>query len=272
MANFELSIPVQCVPIWIYYGMKTVGKLFFLWGAVFFLVSFGVMEQEVDPEKKSFWMIFVASSAAMAFMGAMMALVSRFMQKPEISKDLPVFLSLAKTVQIFLIVPAVMLTTSLVPLVLFLSFACDWRIWHEVPEMGTFESVEEIPVMMYRSNTGRKSGPQLETPVETKVSSTFHYRFFTVTPEGEKLSFDSWTTRKLDTSVPFLLERSGSVYRIRGTSAKSFYLDDLERMIIAAMLILTICTLAVVLRGILKLHRFCRRVHPLVMGNAAPQR
>ena len=68
MANFELSIPVQCVPIWIYYGMKTVGKLFFLWGAVFFLVSFGVMEQEVDPEKKSFWMIFVASSAAMAFM------------------------------------------------------------------------------------------------------------------------------------------------------------------------------------------------------------
>ncbi len=253
MANFELPIPAQCVPMWIYYGMKTVAKLFFLWGTIFSMVSFGVMGQEVAPEKKSFWMIFVASSAAMAFMGAMMVLVSRFMQKPEISEDLPVFLTLAKTVRVFLIIPTVMLTTSLILLMLLLVFACDWHVWHEVPETGTFESVEK-------------------TEIFTDEKPVLHYRFFTATPEGEKLSFDSWMTEKLDTSTPFPLERSDSVYRIRGTQAGAFYLDEVGSTIIGAMLILTICTLAVVLRGILKLHRFCLCVSPLVMGNVDPQR
>ena len=115
--------------LYIHYGMKIVGKLFLVTGLLFLLGLWKVLAGVTGAEERTFLMIFVIGSATFAGMGGLLLLVSRFMEKPEISEKTPEILALARLWRVISFAALGIVLFSAVPVLAVFCLTVDARDW-----------------------------------------------------------------------------------------------------------------------------------------------
>ncbi|MDO4573711.1 MAG: hypothetical protein Q4D98_00690 [Planctomycetia bacterium] len=224
--------------LYLYYGMKTVGKLFLSTGIVFLLALWIVLSETAASEERSFLMLFVAVSAMFACGGGLMLIVSRFMQKPEVSENAPAIHVAARTVRWFLGVALFMIVSSIIPLTalfFFLVDTRDWLPWQDVPETGTLQACEE-------------------TNIQSRELSWCRCRFVAKTPEGKEISWESYSPKTFDETTGIPLQRYGSLYQAKG--CQFGILDFTSGFLLVCMLLSYLIFLIFCIHGFWKLRRF----------------
>lgn len=248
MAEFQLPIKSHSVlALWFYYGAKTVGTVFFV-GGLCFLVAVCcrlMMGEGIEAEERKFLTLFAVMSACFAGGGALMLLASLFMKKPEIPENDPKALDelrcTAQTVRWISVIGMLMTATSILPLAamfFFLADMRDWRSWEDVPETGTCVSCKDSHVISD------------DAPLQW-----CHFRV--KTPEGEEITWESYSPKAYSETDVIPLQRSGSLYRARGCQ---FGVVSLEGgAVMGTMLFVFLFFFVVCLRGFLKLSRFLKK-------------
>ena len=226
--------------LYIHYGMKIVGKLFLVTGLLFLLGLWKVLAGVTGAEERTFLMIFVIGSATFAGMGGLLLLVSRFMEKPEISEKTPEILALARLWRVISFAALGIVLFSAVPVLAVFCLtvdARDWLQWQDVTETGTFLSREDTNILAD------------ETPL-------FRCRFQVITPQGEKVEWESYSTETYTEADAVPLQRSGTLYRVRGTQFG--IMDSTSSALLLCMLLGYLTPLILCIQGIRKLGRFVK--------------
>ncbi|MDO4627841.1 MAG: hypothetical protein Q4C70_01525 [Planctomycetia bacterium] len=224
--------------IFLYYGMKTVGKLFFLTGIVFLFVLWHILTGVAEAGEREFLMVFVAVSSVFAGGGALMIFASWFMKKPEIDENSPEIRNLARIIRWVLIVPMFMTVTSIIPLlaVFFLLVDMrDWRLWEDVPETAILQSSEE-------------------TNIYSNDQPMRRCHFLLKTPQGDEITWEAYSPQNYDETSAIPLQKSGSLYRAQGTQFG--ILDCTSGLVGACMLFLNLVVFLLCVQGFWKLRRF----------------
>ena len=229
------------IELYLYYGMKIVGQLFFVVGIVFLLILWKVLTTAADAEERSFLLVFVAVASLFTMLGGGMILLSRFLQKPEIPENSAGISTLARTFRILAFVGMGMSISSILPILLILFFMTDvrdWRSWREVPETGVIVSREDTGVLVGEAPRTR-------------------YVFRTSDESKQEFTGESCSTREFRETDSLPLERSGSLYRIRGS--RFGILDSASTILLLGMLTVLLAIFVISARGARRLHAFCKR-------------
>lgn len=219
----------------LYYGAGIVGKLFLLVGTVF-LIGVSCIASEADPE---FVKIFSAVTAGGLLTGMTSIAIPFFMKKPDPAKYMPEILENAKAILLFGSVILCFIVMSSLPLTavsLFLVDVRDSLPWHAVQETGVVVSCEETNVL-----------------VDHKP--LYRYQIQVKTSDGQTITSESCSVDLYEKSAVVPLERSGSLYRIRGSQ---FGAGTMLTFMLLGMLFLNVCFFTMIARALWKLSRFVK--------------
>ena len=241
MAEFQTHIKsLSMLNLWLYYGMKTVGKLFFAVGTLFCLMLWVILSNEVNAEARKFMMLFAVIAGCFAAGGALMLAASWFMKKPAVPENDSGVHAVARIMRVVSIIGMLLTVLGGLPLAVLFFFVADtrdWLPWQDVPETGTCVSCEDSRVYVG------------DSPMKW-------CRFSVKTPQGEEVTWESYSREPFDKTAAVPLQRWGSRYRARGCTFG--ILDLTSSVILAGMLMMYLIVFMICLQGFLKLHRFLK--------------
>lgn len=229
------TVKMPPMELCLYYGTRIVGKLFLLVGTVF-LIGVLCIASEADPE---FVKIFGAAAAGAFLTGLMSIVIPFFMKKPDSAKYMPGILEDAKAIQSLGSAVLCFIVISSLPLVAVSFFLLDVRDclpWCAIPETGIVLSCKETNILV-------------------DYKPLYCYQIQVKTSDGREITSESYSVKRYEKSATVPLERSGSLYRLRGS-----YFGEGASMtfILLGMQFLDVCIFIILAHALWKLGRFVK--------------